>query len=195
MTDFQTIKYRLIGAAIIVCSLVLSWWLFLDHDLRRYQDVSQTALEPLVIERFDIEKPVPPPVVTETVARRASTPEPESEPAPPAGPPATTASAAGSTAQPQRPYSALDETNLPEAWVVQVASFQQQDNARQLQGKLLKAGMPAYVKVFHLQDGPSYRVLIGPRLNRERAEQLLQKVSSDFALQGMLVRYKPGYEQ
>lgn len=188
MSDFHTIKYRLIGAAIIVCALVLSWWLFLDHDVRRYQDIRDNQPEPLVIERFDIAKPVAPqrpPAEPQDESAAGNNKDVEPEAKVPAKP----------AAEPSTPYAAVDDDGLPQAWVLQVASFRQSDNARQLQQQLLAAGMPAYVKKFRLDSGDSYRVLVGPKLSQQRARQLLEKVKKEFQLEGMLVRYKPGYEE
>lgn len=184
MTDFHTIKYRLIGAAIIVISLVLSWWLFLDHDVRRYQNIQSAQPEPLAIERFDIAKPVKPP--EPAVEEKNEVKEEEKAPVDKNVKPA---------AKPVTPYASVDDKGLPEAWVLQVASFQQPKNAEQLKDKLLAADMPAYVKKFKLESGVSYRVLVGPKLNRQRAEEMLKQVKQDFKLNGLIIRYKPGYEQ
>lgn len=193
-TDTQTIKYRLIGAAVILISLVLGWWLFLDHDVQRYQDIKRNIPEPLPIERFDIAEPQPligtpvQPAESAPVAEPAeeTVPEPvHNEPTPAAQPAAQTAA----------PLAKPDAQGLPEAWVVQAGSFGSKGNADQLQKRMLDANLPAYVKVFNLPEGKRYRVLLGPKLNRQQAESLLPRLQKEFALQGQLLRYQPGFEE
>lgn len=193
MTDFQTIKYRLVGAAVVVSSLVLTWWLFFDHDIRRHQHGDRTLPEPLVIERFNIEKPKmpeqPKPVAEPLVPTDSRLPEIDEKPITEA------ADEKKAIAQSKGTYSAIDEQGMPEAWVLQVASFQNRDNARQLQQRLLDADMPAYIKAFHLPEGTSHRVLLGPKLSKPMAEKLQQQIEKEFAMQSLLMRYKPGFEE
>jgi len=53
-SDPQSIKYRLIGAFIILVSCSTAWWLFLDHDLQRFQAIESASVNNIDIERFDI---------------------------------------------------------------------------------------------------------------------------------------------
>jgi len=80
---------------------------------------------------------------------------------------------------------------LSPAWSIQVASFGNKDNARKLQQKLLKADYRAYVNRFNVNGEPVYRVMIGPDIQKERAERALAKLAQNMQIQGMLVRYHP----
>lgn len=199
--DTQTIKYRLIGALVVLMLFVLVWWLFLDHDVKRYQDTKRGIPEPLQIERFDvaeakpvqtIEKTVEPlhlidvdtskPAVVETVEEVAVANEQAAEVAKPA--------------QPAKPALVqLDEQGRAEAWVVQAASFENQDNARQLQQRMLNQKLPAYIKVFNLPEGKRYRVLLGPKLSKQKADNLLPQLKKDYQIEGRVLRYQAGFEE
>lgn len=198
--DTQTIKYRLIGAAVILFSLLMAWWLFLDHDVKRYQDVRRTMPEPLLIERFEVEEatPIEPLSIQEVIEPQRSQPvdvNVSSAPREPVKDAAPVAKNPAPVAQPTTPYANRDATGAVEAWVVQAASFGNQDNARQLQQRLLNAKLPAYVKVFNLPDGKRYRVLLGPKLNRQQAENLLPRLQKEFQINGQILRYQAGYEE
>lgn len=213
MSDFQSIKYRLIGAAVIVVSFIFAWWLLLDHDVHRLQDVQADIPEPLKIERFEIEKPKAPTVKSkiekkEPLSKNKLEKKLAKESQPQASKTAISkTSASKKTTTPKKvsskdapvkskkKMSALDSQGLPEAWVLQVASFQEKANAQQLQKKLVAKKLPAYVKIFNLPDGKSYRVLIGPKLSKERVSRLSKVIEKEHGLKSMIMRYKPGFEE
>ena len=194
MSDYQAIKYRLIGAAVIVGSFIFAWWLLLDHEVHRLGDSQMDIPEPMKIERFDIEEPTKPdlkpaPDIKSDDSEKTDISTNTAEEEKPADLPVAPAE------KPQKKMSALDSQDLPEAWVLQVASFQDKSNAQQLQKKLVAKELPAYVKVFNLPEGKSYRVLVGPKLNKERAASMARQIEKDHGLKSMIMRYKPGFEE
>lgn len=211
MSDAQSIKYRLIGAAVIVVSFVLAWWLLLDHDVKRHQNLDMQMPEPITVERFDIDSPVVPAdevkaqeVVAVTVGDAATATSPEPEPViekpKVASPKQTLVADSKPEAKPVEKPSAkalakLDSDGLPEAWVLQLGSFQEKQNAQALQKKLLDNDFPAYVKAFNLPSGRIYRVLIGPKLNKDKAAQMAAQVQKKLGLKSILVPFKPGFEE
>jgi len=76
------------------------------------------------------------------------------------------------------------------AWVIQVGSFSNQQNANKLVQRLRKAGLdtldPQPAKVNGKQ---LYRVKVGPELDKRNAEKLLPKVKKVAGLQGTVIRY------
>jgi len=76
------------------------------------------------------------------------------------------------------------------AWVIQVGSFSNQENANKLVQRLRKAGLdtldPQPAKVNGKQ---LYRVKVGPELDKRNAEKLLPKVKKVAGLQGTVIRY------
>lgn len=71
------------------------------------------------------------------------------------------------------------------AWALQVGSFSQQANARTLRDKFRADGFPAYV----VKKKDSYRVRIGPELDRSRIETLQKKILKEQNIKGLLVKH------
>lgn len=207
--DAQLIKFRLIGAAVVIVGITLAWWLLLDNDVKRYQETRETIPARIDIERFDVEKPQAvnsskvekevEAVVKEPIAvvsaqdkskatqaaavvkpTSAAKPEPDIKPV---------------TPKQEKKIQHDEATGMPIAYVVQVGSFGKFENADQLKKRLLEKQLPAYVKRFNLEQGTIYRVLIGPKLAKERAEELLPFIKLELNLDGQVLRYKPGFEE
>lgn len=199
--DTQTIKYRLIGALVVLMLFVLVWWLFLDHDVKRYQDTKRGIPEPLQIERFDVAEAKPVQTIEKTVeplhlidvdTSKSGVVEAVEEVA-------VASERAAEVAKPAQPAKPAlvqhDEQGRAEAWVVQAASFENQDNARQLQQRMLNQQLPAYIKVFNLPEGKRYRVLLGPKLSKQKADNLLPQLKKDYQIEGRVLRYQAGFEE
>lgn len=219
MSDWQSVKYRLIGATVIVISFVFSWWLLLDHEVHRLQGKQADIPQPMEIERFDIEEPMMP--ATEEASGQAADgglTEPVVEEAETSVPKdisvqkeiGVVVEAADNVAvqkkpeekrsqkaaeKPFPPLASLSPKGLPEAWVLQIASFQEKANAQQLQKRMVEKKFPAYVKVFNMPEGKSYKVLVGPKLSKERATLMAKQIEKQFALKSMIMAYRPGFEE
>lgn len=77
-------------------------------------------------------------------------------------------------------------------WAVQVASFNQRDNATRLKESLNEAGYTAYQR--RVGDGEAlHRVYVGPELERADARKLKRRIRLDdaFELDGLVVPYDP----
>ncbi len=75
------------------------------------------------------------------------------------------------------------------AWVVQLGSFSNEENAQSLNKKLRKAGYPAFVEPLNKNGQTSYRVRVGPEIKRSEAELLLKKIKDNMGMEGILVSY------
>jgi DedD protein len=75
------------------------------------------------------------------------------------------------------------------AWVVQLGSFSSEENARELNEKLRKAGLPSFVEPLKRESKISYRVRVGPELRRSDAQFLLAKMNKEMQLEGIVIRY------
>ena len=75
------------------------------------------------------------------------------------------------------------------AWVVQLGSFSNEENAQSLNKKLRKAGYPAFVEPLNKYGETSYRVRVGPEIKRSEAELLLKKLKDNMEMDGILVSY------
>jgi len=75
------------------------------------------------------------------------------------------------------------------AWIVQLGSFIEEDNAQSLNEKLRKAGYPAFVEPLKKNGKISYRVRVGPEIRRSEADLLLKNLKDKMKLDGIVVTY------
>ncbi len=110
-------------------------------------------------------------VEVQSKPKAESKPEAESKPVPPAEP-------------------SVEAKGLPVAWVIQCGSFGQQSNADKLVERMRQSGYKAYSEKVERRGTTLYRVLVGPTLNRERAEALRVEINRRFALKSILSRFE-----
>ena len=75
------------------------------------------------------------------------------------------------------------------AWIVQLGSFTDEENAQSLNKKLRGAGYPAFVEPLKKNGKFSYRVRVGPEIKRSEADKLLKKLKEKMKLDGIVVSY------
>ncbi|CBL45215.1 Hypothetical protein HDN1F_16320 [gamma proteobacterium HdN1] len=113
-----------------------------------------------------------------------------------AGKPATTPAIAASTSPAPAPAPTSKDTpaspalppDVAEAWTIQVGSFKDRGNATKNVDQLLARGFRAYLGT---QTPGIYRVLVGPEIRRERADQLRSRIATETGMKGIVVRYVP----
>lgn len=76
-------------------------------------------------------------------------------------------------------------------WTIQVGSFSNPDNARDLEKKLKLGGFPAYTSGNLTQEGVLIKVMVGPQIKKDDANRLKTKVESKFAVKGLVIPYEP----
>jgi DedD protein len=91
------------------------------------------------------------------------------------------------TEPPKQVHKQLFQT----AWVVQMGSFKNKDNARHLTDKLRAAGFKAFVQTVKKGDSERYHVYVGPAFKRAAATELSSKVTKQIKMQGIIVSYHP----
>ncbi|TGD71393.1 hypothetical protein E4634_19170 [Mangrovimicrobium sediminis] len=97
----------------------------------------------------------------------------------------------GSTrTEPPQP-TALDEQDIPIAWVLQVASVSEAQRADALRAQLVELGHKAYVKKVFSGGKALYRVCIGPKVEKSRLEAIRGGIDSEFGVKSLVVRYYP----
>lgn len=79
----------------------------------------------------------------------------------------------------------LDQENIPVAWSLQLASFKDEDNAKGLRRKLLKAGHKVYIR----KTGDLIRVYVGPDVQKSKLTELQATIQKEFGLDGIIVRF------
>ncbi|MEX2525530.1 MAG: SPOR domain-containing protein [Gammaproteobacteria bacterium] len=75
------------------------------------------------------------------------------------------------------------------AWVVQIGSFSQQDNANKLVKRLQESGYPAFIEPLKQDAGTVYRVRIGPELLRSDANAVKEKLEQELDMEGIVLEY------
>jgi DedD protein len=173
MTEQQ--KKRLVGATALLLSALVLFPLLLDGAGYRERHLQ---------ERIPPSPELPARVEIEPVG---SIPEQPSTTAPPAEAAELADAIAAQKPQidAQQDTPVLDEQQVPVAWTLQLASFKEEANARALRSELVKAGYKVYIR-----HGPDLvRVFVGPDLQRSRLEALQARLKSDYALDGMIVRF------
>jgi len=78
-----------------------------------------------------------------------------------------------------------------ESWVLQVGSFQDRDKALAQRDKLRKSNIAAvFIEQFDFQGKPSYRVRLGPFLNREQTRVAQNKIKAKYDIDGIIMKYE-----
>jgi len=81
----------------------------------------------------------------------------------------------------------LDQKGLPVTWSIQFASFKSEKSAISERERLRKAGYKAYVRSAATSGGNRFRVLVGPELRVDSANQLKVKLESKYRVKGLIV--------
>lgn len=94
--------------------------------------------------------------------------------------------------EPLEVQSTEEQAAVPSGWAVQVASFTVERAARELAQRLRDEDYTAYVRQVEQDDGPLFRVFVGPELSRGSADRLRDQLASDtrFKLPGLVKPYE-----
>lgn len=115
--------------------------------------------------------------------------------APPAGTTATAPPTAAKPAAPPKPAASaaptLDERGIPNAWVLQVASFKEEARARDIVDKLLADGYKAFIRSATTADGVAHRVYVGPKLDRQKLHKEKAMIESKYRVKALELKFEP----
>lgn len=158
------LKQRLVGAVVLVAIAVI----FIPMIF------SDVKLTPEDIKATIPPKPQPP-IVEIKMPEKPKTPEPQKE-----------------AVVQEGPVRQVDDKHadiLPESWSLQLASFQERDNADALRDKLRASGYKAYVQ-FRPHEKPALaRVFVGPELDRAMIDKYKNDLYKKYKLEGIVVRF------
>jgi DedD protein len=90
---------------------------------------------------------------------------------------------------PAAPGGKLDDRNMPEGWVVQVAAMSDQAKADIMIKQLREKGFRSFSMPGRTSTGKAVRVFIGPKLDKAEAMKIKQSVDATMGLQTMVVPY------
>lgn len=192
----RLLQQRLLGAAILLAILVLVVPELLDGAGHRSRYPTSLEIppapsfkpmpevEPLPIVQPDISaQPVPEAALAASaaVSPAASIVVPVEKPATVVAAPSVVTPAA----KPAAAKTAVTKSAVKPAWALQVGSFSEKNNALSLRDQFRSKGYAAYVD----EDSGSFRVRIGPELDRTRIEKTLDKVRKQEKIKGMIVTH------
>lgn len=85
----------------------------------------------------------------------------------------------------------LNEEALPNAWVIQVASFSEQEKATQMEKTLQADGFKSYQQAARINSKTVYRVFVGPKVLKQHALEEKQKIDSKYQLDTLVLKFSP----
>ncbi|MCU7849826.1 MAG: SPOR domain-containing protein [Candidatus Thiodiazotropha sp. (ex Lucinoma kastoroae)] len=164
----ERLKQRLLGGAVLVALIVVFVPMLIDDPVET-QIVSDHTIpaKPPIKERAAVQ------IVPQTKSEK-STPSkttPRIEP------------------KPKSEVPAAKGKSSPTAWMIQVASLTNEQNAKKLVASLRKADLPAQMERVKLDGKQHYRVRVGPEVDHRLAEKMLAKIKKTFKLHPKLMRY------
>ncbi|MEE4277873.1 MAG: SPOR domain-containing protein [Halieaceae bacterium] len=86
---------------------------------------------------------------------------------------------------------AIDEDGLPVAFSLQVATMANRESADRLRDALIEGGYKAYTKRLRRDDRVLYRVLVGPKFQREDLVPVKAAVDEAWRVDSLIIRYVP----
>ena len=90
------------------------------------------------------------------------------------------------------PVSGVDEKGDLKAWSLQLATFANKNNARNLVRKLKNRGYSAFQKKIATGNGKIfYQVYIGPEVRPDELQQKKVIIKKETGLEGIIVRFTP----
>ncbi|MEM7293655.1 MAG: SPOR domain-containing protein [Pseudomonadota bacterium] len=168
-------KQRMVGAAVLVALAVIFIPILFDGAGREQVSTPIPAAPP----EPTLPDPIPlqnDPIVLKDIAESITEPE-DSESA-------------------AKPVAAGVDTGDLSAWVVQLGSFSDRENADALVKALQGDGFAAYLEPLERDGSVSHRVRIGPEMTREKAETIRNEVANRHGSEGVVMRYRgPDAEQ
>lgn len=77
------------------------------------------------------------------------------------------------------------------AWVIQIGSFKDKENALRLVNKLRSNGYSAFIQNVSTMLGESTRVYVGPENKQGSARAIANKLEAEMQVHGIVINYKP----
>jgi len=176
----KALKQRLTGAVILVIAGVVFIPLLLDgagHHARFSKDVDIPPEPVIKIKSWDEIKEIP-----AKPSQQISAMQPSSTSSAPADKPAVSS---------KKPVIAAKQTTKPsiKAWALQLGSFSQQTNALVLRDQLRAKGYRAFMEKSVKQGKTSYKVKVGPDLDRSKLEKVAAKLQKEEKINTLVITH------
>ncbi|HSC76254.1 MAG TPA: SPOR domain-containing protein [Pseudomonadales bacterium] len=205
----QAVKQRLVGVAVLAALAIITLPLIFDTERPPGVQVPETmppapvfppvaTPQPKPVE-LPADRPAGDPVPVADMYSMGDKPAATStdeadEPAvaTPVAPPTTSKTPpAVLPPLPTAPGGKLDATGVPQSWVVQVAAMSDPKKADSLIADLKLKGYPAFTHLTHDSAGDTYRVFVGPKLDKAQAVKMKQKLDRELSIQSMVKPFSP----
>ncbi|MGH8660015.1 MAG: SPOR domain-containing protein [Gammaproteobacteria bacterium] len=178
----ERLKERLVGAVVLTAVAVSFIPMVFEGGPKSQQAPVTKSQKDFTSSSLAAEDPSPPLDVVEV--------EPASGPISTTHRPPQAADRPPSQRSPKPPQSETLPDGPPAdatrtGWVVQLASFSREANAKTLRAKLVAQGFAAFVE----QTSSIYRVRVGPTSGQQQARDLRAALKRAVNLQGVVVRY------
>lgn len=193
------LKQRLVGALVLLALGVLFVPILFEPEDRRTVDRTTQIPAAPEIQPMQVDEPTRNPHIEPIKPAEQQyhlLPEQESEDEAPAvaaeapkPEPAPSKALVSRPAEPDRQI--LDKNGVPNAWLVQVASFSSDARAEALRDKLLKDDFPAFTRSFETSKGKVTRVYVGPKISRDKASDLKQTLDKSLKINSLVVSFSP----
>lgn len=168
-------KQRITGAFVLLALALIFFPLLFDFSDERRVDKDSTIPPQPDIKPAEIPEPVRPDnIIPAPSDTEIFTVEDEDEVAP------------QTAVQP-----ALDQQGVPEAWVIQVASFRERQAALAMEQTLQADGYKSFVQEARATGDTTYRVLVGPKILIQDAQNEKQQIDRKYRVDALIMRFKP----
>jgi DedD protein len=188
------IKNRLVGVIVIFALAVIFLPMILDGSgMRKDEHGVVIPPQPLVNANPEFESEIIElqskvdalPELESRLVDESSVPEDEQPKA------AEPASVAKVPAEEARETTESGSPTGGDSWVLQVGSFQDRDKALAQRDKLRKSNIAAvFIERFEYENKSSYRVRLGPFLNREQTRVAQNKIKAKHDIDGIIMKYE-----
>lgn len=191
------IKQRFVGFVVLVAIAIIFWPIVFvtpetadDFELPSFEMPPKPEIE--VSERRE---PVLNKVDQAVLPKGPERQPPTSQPVDIALP-APNAALVDADEEPDQQSSALqraefDDQGLPVSWELQVATFSNMQRAEEISQLLRDKGHKAYVSPIILDDQRLFRVMIGPKLQKQRLIDIQPAINDYFSVESFIVRFAP----
>ncbi len=194
------IKHRLVGIAVVFALAVIFLPMILDGGGVRDKTLKvEIPEQPLVIAPAELDEKIvelnarvdeltvlEPRFVDETSGGDEKIVQRENEQ------PAVAIEAKSGEVEPEPEPEGAPKTPVGgQSWVLQVGSFQDRSKALSQRDKLRKSKIAAvFVEKFNNNNKTSYRVRLGPFINRDQSVVVQNKIRAKYNIDGLIMKYE-----
>lgn len=86
----------------------------------------------------------------------------------------------------------LAADGTPNAWVLQVGSFQSEALAISMRDRVIGMGHSSYLHRFELDGKPVFRVYVGPKMKKAPLEKMKPEIDKTLQVNSLLLKFKAG---